>query len=193
LLLPARRNARFPRPPAAVSLSRIGRETVLRGDNYFGAAGLGTHPDGSKGAKRTMKPRGKLSKAALARAAERLRHSHPINHFGFQLVKAERGRAVFRMQVLELHKQIHRVVHGGVLAMLADTAGGFAAFLAAPQGARVVTIEMKINFLEGVEKGEIEADARVLRQGRTTSVVDCDVTDEDGRLVSKALMTFSVK
>ncbi len=139
-----------------------------------------------------MKPKGKLSKAALARAAERLRHSNPINHFGFQLIRAERGRAVFRMPVLELHKQIHRVVHGGVLAMLADTAGGFAAFLASPKGSRVVTIEMKINFLEAVEHGNIQADARVLRQGRTTSVVDCEVKDEDGRLVSKALMTFSV-
>jgi uncharacterized protein (TIGR00369 family) len=139
-----------------------------------------------------MKPRGKLSKAGLARAAERLRYSNPINHFGFQLVKAERGRAVFRMPVLDLHKQIHRVVHGGVVAMLADTAGGFASFLAAPKGSRVATIEMKINFLEPVEHGEIKADARVLRQGRTTSVVDCDVTDQDGRLVAKALMTFSI-
>jgi uncharacterized protein (TIGR00369 family) len=140
----------------------------------------------------TMKSRGKLSKADLARAAERLRYSNPVNHFGFQLVRAERGRAVFRMPVLELHKQIHRVVHGGVLASLADTAGGFAAFLAAPPGSRVLTIELKINFLEGVEHGEIEADARVLRQGKTTSVVDCDVTDQDNRLVSKALMTFAI-
>ena len=139
-----------------------------------------------------MRPRGKLSKADLVRADQRLRHSNPVNHFGFQLVKAERGRAVFRMPVLELHKQIHRVVHGGVLASLADTAGGFAAFLAAPPGSRVLTIELKINFLEGVEHGEIKADARVLRQGKTTSVVDCDVTDQDGRLVSKALMTFAV-
>jgi len=76
--------------------------------------------------------------------------------------------------------------------MLADTAGGFAAFLAAPVGARVVTIEMKINFLEAVEHGEIRADAHVLRQGRSTSVVDCDVRDEDQRLVSKALMTFAI-
>lgn len=140
----------------------------------------------------TVKLKGKLSKADLARAAERLRHSNPVNHFGFQLVKAERGRVVFRMPVLELHKQIHRVVHGGVLAMLADTAGGFASFLAAPRGSRVVTIEMKINFLEAVADGDITADARVLRIGRTTSVVDCDVTDHKGRLVSKALMTFSV-
>jgi uncharacterized protein (TIGR00369 family) len=144
------------------------------------------------GRTKTMNPKGKLSKVELARAAERLRHSNPVNHFGFLLAKAERGRAVFRMPVLELHKQIHRVVHGGVLASLADTAGGFAAFLAAPPGSRVLTIEMKINFLEGVEHGEIKADARVIRQGRTTSVVECDVTDQDGRLVSKALMTFAV-
>jgi uncharacterized protein (TIGR00369 family) len=52
---------------------------------------------------------------------------------------------------------------------------------------------MKINFLEPIEHGEIEADARVLWQGRTTSVVDCNVTDQDGRLVGKALMTFSVR
>jgi uncharacterized protein (TIGR00369 family) len=136
---------------------------------------------------------GKLSKADLARADERLRHSHPVNHFGFRLVKAERGRAVFRMEVMDHHKQIHRVVHGGVVAMLADTAGGFASFLAAPKGSHVATIEMKINFLEPIEHGEIEADARVLRQGRTTSVVDCNVTDQDGRLVGKALMTFSVR
>jgi uncharacterized protein (TIGR00369 family) len=135
----------------------------------------------------------KLSRADLARADERLRHSHPVNHFGFRLVKAERGRAVFRMEVLDHHKQIHRVVHGGVVAMLADTAGGFASFLAAPKGSHVATIEMKINFLEPIEHGEIEADARVLRQGRTTSVVDCSVTDQDGRLVGKALMTFSVR
>jgi uncharacterized protein (TIGR00369 family) len=139
-----------------------------------------------------MRPQRKLSNAALARAMERLRHSNPINHFGFVLEKAERGHAVFRMPVLELHKQIHRVVHGGVLAMLADTAGGFAAFLAAPVGSRVVTIEMKINFLEAVEHGEIRADARVLRQGKSTSVVDCDVTNQDRRLVSKALMTFAI-
>src|SRR5579859_930811 len=88
----------------------------------------------------SMKPKGKLSKADLARVAERLRHSNPVNHFGILLVRAERGRVVFRMPVRELHKQIHRVVHGGVLAMLADTAGGFASFLAAPAGSRVATI-----------------------------------------------------
>jgi acyl-CoA thioesterase len=139
-----------------------------------------------------MRPLEKLSKAARARVARRLRHSHPVNHFGFVLEKVRNGCVVFRMPVLELHKQIYRVVHGGVLAMLADTAGGFAAFLATPVGSRVVTIEMKINFLEAVGSGEIRAHARILRQGRTISVVDCEIIDEDRRLVSKALMTFAI-
>jgi uncharacterized protein (TIGR00369 family) len=139
-----------------------------------------------------MKPRTKLSKAEVARTAERLHRSNPAGYFGFQLVKAEKGRAVIRMPVLDLHKQIHRVVHGGVVAMLADTAGGFAASLAEPEGRRVATIEMKINFLEAIEHGEITADACVLRHGKTVSVVDCNVTDADHRLVGKALMTFAI-
>ena len=139
-----------------------------------------------------MKPLSKLSKADLVRARERLRRSNPASYFGFLLARAERGRAIIRMPVLDLHKQIHRVVHGGVVAMLADTAGGFAAFLAEPEGTRVVTIEMKINFLEAIADGEITADARVLRRGKTVSVVDCSVTDAGRRLVGKALMTFAI-
>ena len=139
-----------------------------------------------------MKSPAKLSKSELARTAARLRRSNPAKHFRLELVKAWRGRVVMRMPVLDRHKQVLRVVHGGVLAMLADTAGGFAAYLAAPEGTKVVTIEMKINFLEAIERGVVTADARVLRQGRTTSVVDCSVTDEDRRLVGKALMTFAI-
>ena len=70
-----------------------------------------------------MKPSAKLSQAELDRARQRLRGSNPGAYFGFQLAKAERGRAVIRMPVLELHKQSLRIVHGGVVASLADTAG----------------------------------------------------------------------
>ena len=95
------------------------------------------------------------------------------------------------MPVHEIHKQSLRIVHGGVVASLADTAGGFAAFLSGPDISHSLTIEMKINFLEAVEGGVLTADARVLRHGRTVTIVDCNVTDDRGRLVSKALMTFA--
>src|SRR5258707_11656036 len=109
-----------------------------------------------------MRPGGKLSKAALARASERLRYSNPINHFGFVLEKSERGHAVFRMPVLDLHKQIHRVVHGGGFVRLGGTGGGLRAFFAAPLGALAVTIDTKIEFLGAAGHREIKAVAPVL-------------------------------
>jgi uncharacterized protein (TIGR00369 family) len=133
-----------------------------------------------------------LSKIARKRLEERLRRSNPSQHFGFELVEAQRGRVAIRMAVRELHQQIQGAVHGGVLAALADTAGGLAAFVASPPGTRVVTIELKINFLESVERGSVTADGRVIRQGRNIIVVDCDVTDDRARLVAKALMTLAV-
>ena len=111
---------------------------------------------------------------------------------GFTLAKATRGRVRLQMKVDARHLQVHGVVHGGVLAALADTAGGLASYMACPLGTRVATVEMKINYLEGVERGTVTADAEVVRIGRHLAVVDCDVTDDTKRLVANALMTFFV-
>jgi uncharacterized protein (TIGR00369 family) len=136
------------------------------------------------------------AKSSARLAAEemrwRLRENETTKHFGFALVLAERGKVVLRLRVGKKHLQVHGVVHGGVLAALADTAGGLATYMAVPRGTRVATIELKINYLEAVEGGSVTADAVVVRVGRHISVVDCDITDDTHRLVGKALMTFFV-
>lgn len=123
---------------------------------------------------------------------ERLSATNVAKQFGFVLTKAETGHVIIEMPVDERHKQTHGVVHGGVLAALADTAGGLATYMACPPGKRVATIEMKINYLEAVASGRVNAEARVVRLGAHIAVVDCDVRDETRRLVGKALMTFFV-
>jgi len=122
----------------------------------------------------------------------RLRANYMPNHFGFRLVEAQTGRVVLRMDVRKRHKQNHGVAHGGVLAALVDTAGGIATSLSYPLGTRVATIELKVNYLEAVPGGFVEAAAKVVRKGRHIAVVDCDVRDQDKRLVVKALMSFFV-
>ncbi len=122
----------------------------------------------------------------------RLRESEAAKQFGFELEAAEPGRAVVRMRVRPRHKQVHGVVHGGILAALADTAGGVATYMVVPRGTRVATVEMKINYLEPVDRGTVTAVARVLRRGKNFTVVDCEVTDADGQLAAKALMTFAI-
>ena len=123
---------------------------------------------------------------------QRLRASGTARQLGFRIAAVEPGRVLLQMQVQEHHKQFHGVVHGGVLAALADTAGGLASYTAA-DGPQVATIEMKINYLEPVASGTVTADARVVRIGRHIAVVDCEIRDEGGRLVGKALMSFFVR
>jgi uncharacterized protein (TIGR00369 family) len=81
-------------------------------------------------------------------------------------------------------------VHGGILAALADTAAAIAAFSAVPKGTEIVTVELKINYLEPVPGGRIKADARVLRAGRNFVVAECEIFNESGSLAAKALLTF---
>ena len=123
--------------------------------------------------------------------ARRMKGSNVLKFFGFKVVTAEPGHAVLRFNVRQHHLQVHNVVHGGVIGTLADTAGGMATYLAVPPGTRVATVEMKINFLEPIERGAVTADARVIRCGRHFSVVDCEVRDSTGKLAGKALMTFA--
>jgi uncharacterized protein (TIGR00369 family) len=123
----------------------------------------------------------------------RFHGSKTTKTFGFQMVKMQRGRVTLGMRVAPRFLQVHDQLHGGIIAALADTAAALAAYTVMPAGSRLVTLEMKINFLEGVERGEVQARGRVLRAGRSTIVSECDVRDGPGRLVAKALVTLAVK
>jgi uncharacterized protein (TIGR00369 family) len=132
----------------------------------------------------------KESRAAAAQVRERMKHSHATRAMGFEVVSVERGVAVFQMKVGRRHRQVHGVVHGGILATLADTVAAIAAYSALPRGTAIATIEMKINFLEAVAGGVIRAEGKVLRVGRNFVVTECEIRDEKGLLVAKALLTF---
>ena len=121
---------------------------------------------------------------------ERMKESNAINHLGFDVEKVEKGRAVFVLDVRAHHKQIHGVVHGGILAALADTTAAIAAYTVVPRGTEIATVELKINYLEPVPGGRIKADARVLRAGRNFVVSECEIWNEDKSLAAKALLTF---
>ena len=121
---------------------------------------------------------------------ERIKESGATALLGFTLDGIEPGRAVFSMEVKPRHKQMQGVVHGGILATLADTTAAIAAYTTVPKGTHIATVELKINFLEPVPGGRIKADARVLRSGRNFVVTECEILNEDGSLAAKALLTF---
>ena len=84
-------------------------------------------------------------------------------------------------------------LHGGALMGLADSLGGFCAFLNLPPEAHgTATIESKTNFLGPVRGGYVDAIARPLHTGKRTIVVDTELYDEDGRFVARVTQTQAV-
>ena len=78
---------------------------------------------------------------------------------------------------------------------LVDTAMTMAANRAAPKGQHTVTTSLTSDFLAPARAGDwIEAEARVLRAGRTLIVLDCHVRKDgaDGQLLLRASGSFQV-
>jgi uncharacterized protein (TIGR00369 family) len=132
----------------------------------------------------------KEEKRATELVRRRMKESRSMELLGFDVERVHKGHAVFRLDVRPGHKQIHGVVHGGILAALADTAAAIAAYTAVPKGTEIATVELSINYLEPVPGGRIKAEARVLRAGRNFVVTECEIFNEDGSLAAKALLTF---
>src|SRR5271170_1945735 len=132
----------------------------------------------------------KEMRSAAEQVQGRLKLSPATRGLGLEVESVEVGRVVFRMRVQRQHRQMHGVVHGGILATLADTVAAVAAFSTLAPGSAIATIEMKINFLEAVTEGNLRAEGRVLRTGRNFVVVECEIRNEDISLAAKSLLTF---
>lgn len=121
---------------------------------------------------------------------QRMKQSHATTAMGFQVETVQPGRAVFFLDIEPRHKQIHGVIHGGILAALADTTAAIAAYTTIPKNAEIATLELKINYLQPVPGGRIIAKARVLHTGRNFVVTECEIFSK-GDLAAKALLTFA--
>ena len=84
-------------------------------------------------------------------------------------------------------------VHGGVIMSLLDVAVCTAARTLHPESIGVITIDMSVSFIGGGTGKRLNADARVLRDGRSMSFVEGEAKNEDGSLVAKAIATVRVR
>lgn len=85
------------------------------------------------------------------------------------------------------------VLHGGYLMALADSVGAMCAVFNLPDGATTATIESKTNFMRSVAGGTIAIVATPVHVGRTTIVVQTDITRDDGKLVSRTTQTQAIR
>jgi uncharacterized protein (TIGR00369 family) len=108
---------------------------------------------------------------------------------GFRIVASGDGRATVQIDAGERHWNPMGGVHGGVFCDVADAAMGIAYVSTLNEGEKFTTVELKINFLRPVRRGKLIAEGYVVSRGRSMGLVECDVRDEEGRLVAKAAST----
>jgi uncharacterized protein (TIGR00369 family) len=80
-------------------------------------------------------------------------------------------------------------LHGGVLCDIADAAMGAAYRSTLSDSETFTTLELKINFLRPVWNAKLRAQAKMVRAGKVVGLVECDIVDEQGRLVARASST----
>jgi uncharacterized protein (TIGR00369 family) len=108
---------------------------------------------------------------------------------GLEAARVENGEAVMELEAGERHSNPMGTLHGGILCDLADAAMGMAYFSQLEQGESFTTLELKINYLRPFWTGRLIAHGRVVSRGKTVGMTECDVKDDQGRLIAKATST----
>ncbi len=119
----------------------------------------------------------------------------PFNrHLGLTLTRIEKNRVDVVMPFGPALATLADVVHGGAISALADTAATMASWAGVedPGNARGATVALTVEFLAAARGRDLTAVARVLRRGRSICFSEVDVTEPDGALVAKALVTYKI-
>jgi len=113
-------------------------------------------------------------------------------HLGYRLVDVRRGWARLEVDCTPQLMNPSGVMHGGASFGLADSAVAAALLTIYGPGNALLTIEMKINYLEPIVEGVVVAEAAVLRSSRRSAYAEVDVW-AGGKLAARASTTYMIR
>ncbi|MGK7376707.1 PaaI family thioesterase [Planococcus sp. 1R117A] len=116
----------------------------------------------------------------------------PMHFLGRFLGISQNQDGTSEMKLGLQNANTYGVAQGGAIYTLADVAIGFSILQDVEEGQKVLTLELKVNFIEKGQGSRLIASPIILRRGKSTVVSECAVTDEQGKLVAKALGTFYI-
>ncbi len=105
-------------------------------------------------------------------------------HNHYQVEKIEDEEVILKAELKKEAMNPYEMAHGAFLFGLGDTAMGI---LVAKIAGKGVTLNSDINFLKPGRGKYIEAKARIIKNGRKTSLAEANMYDDQGNLV--AVMT----
>lgn len=107
---------------------------------------------------------------------------------GIKVTHLEEGRAVCEMEITANHLNPLHTVHGGAVYSLADVVGGIST---RTLGGNPTTGSSTINYMRPtIGCTKLIGDARVLKLGKTISVVEIAIYDQNNREVARVMSNY---
>ena len=130
-----------------------------------------------------------MSEQSLADYADKLNEIHRgtfVEHIGLTIVEATRERVVGELSLQPQHTQPYGLAHGGLYCAIAETlCSSGAALFAADNDQSTVGLENTTSFLRATRAGgRLRGVAKRLAGGRRTQVWECQVIDDDDRVIA---------
>lgn len=123
---------------------------------------------------------------------ERFQGTGVNQQLGVSLVSATAERVELRLEVGPKVHQPFGILHGGVSALLAESAASMGAAIAAGAGHPVVGIELNANHVRSMRDGVLTAVATPVKAGRRIQVWAIELTDDKGRVICVSRCTLAV-
>jgi uncharacterized protein (TIGR00369 family) len=113
-------------------------------------------------------------------------------HCGFHVTDVRLGYARLEVENRTETSNPAGIMHGGASFGLADTAVAAALITLYGPGNALLTIEMKINYLEPIFPGTVTAEAWVVRHSRRSAYAEVDIWSA-GKLAARANTTYMIR
>jgi uncharacterized protein (TIGR00369 family) len=133
-----------------------------------------------------------LDERYLAELRERISRSEFHGWVGISLGSVGQGTSELTLDLEPHHFNPQRIVHGGIISLMADTAIGVALRSRLAAGLTHRTAQLNVHFLRSSDKGRVIARGRALHSGKRMGYGEAEVIDGDGNLLARASATFIV-
>ena len=115
-----------------------------------------------------------IDPALVARIEASFAKQAMMTTLGARLARVAPGEVEIAMPASAHLSQQHGFVHAGAVATIADSAAGYAALTAMPEGAGILTAEFKINLLAPADGELLIATGEVVKPGRNLVITRGD-------------------
>ena len=103
-------------------------------------------------------------------------------HLGVEIIEIGDDYVVAKMPVNEKTKQPFGILHGGASCVLEETVGSIGANLILDNNKQIaVGLEINANHLGSVNNGFVYGKATAVHIGKSTSVWNIDISDDNGK------------